>query len=586
MIKPVTGAPEMNSGMVHDARCACWRRFHGLREIRAARHWVEVMPLLEWVENQVAADGVWAMGFVTYEAAPAMDPALAVRPSGSLPLAWFGIYESAEPVALAALAPDEIKPALAWEPGASLPAYREAIRKIKNYIQAGETYQVNYTLRLRAGFPQRPWPFFRQMLAAQEARYGAYIETRDWAIASASPELFFEGDGGRLVSRPMKGTRPRGLCFEDDEAQAGQLRSSAKERAENVMIVDMVRNDLGRVARPGSVRVGSLFEVERYRTLWQMTSQVECQTDHGLPEIFRALFPAASITGAPKPRTMRIISELEMDPRGVYTGAIGFVAPGGRAQFAVAIRTLHLDKTCHRAEYGVGGGIVWDSTAEAEYEECRIKAGVLAAPVPEFRLLETMLWTPEAGFSLLDEHLIRLQKSARYFDFRFHREHIETGLREAARPLPSRPHKFRLLVARDGTPGIEIHPVEPWAQPVRLGLARQPVQTANVFLYHKTTHREVYEQARRDHPEAGDVLLWNERGEITESCLANVLVKIGGEWFTPPLACGLLPGTFRAQLLAQGAVREKVIKTGELSHCAQILLVNSVRGKYEAFLPR
>jgi para-aminobenzoate synthetase/4-amino-4-deoxychorismate lyase len=327
----------------------------------------------------------------------------------------------------------------------------------------------------------------------------------------------------------------------------------------------MVRNDMGRVAAVGSVQVASLFDVERYPTLWQMTSTVTAKTDVSLGDIMTALFPCASITGAPKPSTMQIIANLETMPRRVYTGCIGFIAPNKRAQFNVAIRTVLIDKEIGEAEYGVGGGIVWDSVSGDEYEECQVKARILTERRPDFSLLETLLWTPEEGYFLLEYHLQRLRDSAAYFDFPENVDKIRDGTISCQETMLTMTN-------------------EP--QPVRLGIAPTPVDSANPFLYHKTTHRQVYDAARSGCPDCDDVLLWNEQGEITETCIANVVLEFDGELVTPPVRCGLLPGTFRAWLLDQGIVREKVVTIKGLKRSKRIYLVNSVRKWRDAILKR
>ena len=291
-------------------------------------------------------------------------------------------------------------------------------------------------MRMHASIERDPFYLFLQLTDAQQSSYGAYLNTGRYAICSASPELFFELDGDRLRSRPMKGTASRGQTLAADRIQAERLHHSVKNRAENVMIVDMVRNDMARVAEIGSVRVLRLFEIERYPTVLQMTSTVECRTRASLPEIFTALFPCASVTGAPKIRTMQIIRDLEPGPRGVYTGAIGFVAPGRRARFNVAIRTVVVDTVAGEAEYGTGSGIVWESDSAEEYQECRLKARILTVMPRAFDLLESLLWTPESGCFLLERHLDRLRDSAEYFDFPFDERKIRTQLGEFAEALP------------------------------------------------------------------------------------------------------------------------------------------------------
>jgi para-aminobenzoate synthetase / 4-amino-4-deoxychorismate lyase len=557
-----------------------WLRFAEPAQVVTAVEPAEVLPRLQAVEETVNSRGWLAAGFISYEAAAGFNPILRTRaPLPGLPLLCFGLFppQNVRPVEVDPVAtPIELA---GWQPSISRPAYDEAIATIKEHIAQGHTYQVNYTLRLQAPFTGDPWLLFRQLATAQEAQYGAYVDLDRFTVCSASPELFFRLDGESVVTRPMKGTAGRGLTLDQDEGQAEWLRRSEKNRAENVMIVDMMRNDLGRVARIGTVRVPALFEVERYPTVWQMTSTVTAETAVSVTELLTALFPSSSITGAPKVRTMQIIAALENEPRGVYTGAIGVIAPGRQAQFNVAIRTVVVDRERGRAEYGVGGGIVWDSQAGEEYEECRIKARVLTAPRPQFSLLETMLWQPASGYFLLAGHLERMAASAVYFGFAFEEDAARRRLEETAALLPAQPHRVRLLLARDGALTVEstalVQPAA--AQPVRVGLAAEPVSSHNPFLYHKTTHRQLYETARAARPDCDDVLLWNERGEVTESTLANLVVERDGRLVTPPVSSGLLAGVFRRHLLETGEITEAVVTVDELPHCRKLFLVNSVR---------
>jgi para-aminobenzoate synthetase/4-amino-4-deoxychorismate lyase len=567
-----------NHVVLHDAATRQWLHFSDPRHIVEAHRPEEVLPALRRIDALVQEQGLHAAGFISYEAAPAFDRALQVRAaSDPFPLLWFGLFP--EPEIIPPPRAAQPAPALHWTPTIGRAAYDEAIAHIKEHIARGDTYQVNYTFRLRAPFSGDPWPLFQTLAHVQQADYAAFVETERYAICSASPELFFRLDGSLLASRPMKGTAARGRWLAEDEAQAEWLHHSEKNRAENVMIVDMIRNDLGRVARTGTVNVPRLFAVEKYPTVWQMTSTVEAQTDASLPDIMAALFPCASITGAPKARTMQIISDLETTPRRLYTGTIGFIAPDRRAQFNVAIRTVLVDRQRAQAEYGVGGGIVWDSDSAEEYAECETKARVLTAQWPDFSLLETILWEPNDGYFLLPYHLRRLQDSARYFDFPADPAAIHAELTACAATLPHAPHRVRLLLARDGTPSVHATPLADDAptRPVRLGLAPTPVNSASPFLYHKTTHRQLYEEALASRPDCDDVLLWNERGEITETAIANIVLRLDNQLVTPPLSSGLLPGTFRASLIDQGEVREQVI-TREMLHRAQhIYRVNSVR---------
>ena len=376
----------------------------------------------------------------------------------------------------------------------------------------------------------------------------------------------------------MKGTAPRGLWFEQDLEQARRLRESEKERAENVMIVDMVRNDLGRIARPGSVRVTHLFDVERYPTILQLTSTVVGEADASLVEIFTALFPAASITGAPKARTMAIIAEQECSPRRVYTGSVGFIEPGGRAQFNVAIRTVIFEKATGQAEYGVGGGIVADSDRADEWDETKVKARVLAAAPQSFELLETMLWTPDAGYMLLARHMKRLLQSADYFGFTLDLLELRRQVDEFASGLKKSTHRVRLTVSAEGHITLSAAAQNPEEGFPALPLAANPVDSSSPFLYHKTTNRSIYQKALESRPGFTDVLLYNERNEVTESTIANLVVEIRGALLTPAIRCGLLPGTLRAHLLEEGRIREDTITVDEMLNADACYLINSVRG--------
>ena len=451
--------------------------------------------------------------------------------------------------------------------------------QIKACIARGETYQVNFTFRLRQAIDEEPWKLFLELAAAQDSPYAAFLDTPRFAVCSASPELFFELRGQRLLCRPMKGTAARGRWYAEDAAQAEWLAHSAKNRAENAMIVDMMRNDVGRIASPGGVGVRDLFRVERYPTLWQMTSLVEGQTAAPISEILRALFPCASVTGAPKPSTMGIIARLETAPRGVYCGAIGLIAPDRQARFHVGIRTVVVDRVRHTAEYGVGGGVVWDSTSADEYQECLLKAQVLTARRPDFSLLESLLWTPVEGYFLLEEHLVRLAHSAEYFGFPPCTAEARRELAALAGSLPTAAHKVRLLASREGRIACQAAPItaEDVHEPVRLRVAARPIDAADVFLYHKTTHRAVYESAMADCQDADDVLLYNQHGQVTETAITNVVVGQGDTLWTPPVECGLLAGTFRDWLLAQGTIRERPLDLAAIRHADEFWVINSVR---------
>lgn len=566
--------------IIHNAELDQWLCFQRPEQVLEAHSLDEVVPCLQELEATIHRHHLYAAGFICYEASSAFDSAWETHEPASLPLLWFGLYQKPEVIQLPALA-DDGNYLLDWSPTVTREEYDRAIASIKQHIARGETYQVNYTMRLQAPFVGKTWQLFLKLLRAQQADYGAYFENHHFAICCASPELFFRLRGNRLISRPMKGTVGRGMTLAEDRVMAEWLQNSEKNRAENVMIVDMIRNDMGRVADIGSVEVPSLFDVERYPTLWQMTSTVSATTAASASEIIAALFPCASITGAPKARTMNIIRNLEATPRGIYTGSIGFITPQREAQFNVAIRTVLIDKKRENAEYGVGGGIVWDSVTASEYAECQVKARVLSANRPEFSLLETMLWQPVEGYFLLSYHLQRLQDSAVYFGYRLDLETVKQKLEILARSLPGVSHKVRLLVAADGCVTLEASQFSSVSKSVKLGLSPVPVDTTNPFLYHKTTNREVYDTALIACRDCDDVILWNERSQITETCFGNLVVLLGGELLTPPVSCGLLPGTFRAFLLELGKVREETIALESLKECEKVYAINSVRQWWE-----
>ena len=546
----------------------------------------EVRPVLQAVEQATQA-GAYAAGFVSYEAAPAFDPALAVRPAGNMPLAWFGIFDAATQAAPPHAAHGAA--ALDWQPLTTRAQYAADIATIRAAIAAGATYQVNYTLRLQAAFAGEPAALFQALHAAQPAPYSAYLDLGHFQILSLSPELFFHRRSHQITTRPMKGTAARGRWAADDDANAAQLAASAKERAENLMIVDLLRNDLGRIAQIGSVRVPDMYALERYPTVWQMTSTVTATERPGttLGDVFAALFPCGSVTGAPKISTMQLIAALETQPRGVYCGAIGIVLPGGEAIFNVGIRTLVLDLEHQTATYGVGGGITIDSTAEGEYAEVVAKAALLREQSPNFALLETLRLT-RGRYRLRGEHMQRFSASARYFDIPLDMTQAQAALDQAARAIPAGntvAQRVRLLVSRQGDITTESVPILPVASGVQsVVLVPNAVRRADRFLYHKTTYRAAYEAARALHPHTFDVLLLNEDGEATEFTIGNLVVELDGRRWTPPIASGLLGGVLRAVLLRRGAIAERSLFEADVRRARRMWLINSVRGAVEVRL--
>ena len=557
-----------------------WLHFAEPHRIIVVDQRKDVLPALREIEDLIEKRGWHAAGFLSYESAPAFDKAHLTKSKTGFPFLWFGLYP--EPSLVPLPRPNSPRPALTWSPTVDRGTYNAAIDRIREHIAQGRTYQVNYTMRLKATFDAEPWNFFLH-LAQSQNNHAAYIDTGNYVICSASPELFFQLDGETLTCRPMKGTTRRGRTTREDQDQARWLKDSEKNCAENVMIVDMIRNDLGRIAITGSVRVPELFTVEKYPTLWQMTSTVQSETSASVTHILSALFPCASITGAPKVSTMRIISELETTPRNIYTGSIGYMAPNRKAKFNVAIRTALIDRETQTAEYGVGGGIVWDSTSADEYDEALLKARVLTDWPPEFSLLETLLWMPEEGFFLREKHIARLLDSADYFDISISKAAFEAFFDKLSTTFNS-PQRIRILLDSRGNITSEHMAFHAPDALLRVHLAGKPINSNDVFLFHKTTHRAVYESAKKDFPDHDDVLLYNEHGELTEFTIGNLVVELEGKFYTPPVTCGLLAGIFRESLLEAGRISERVIHLNELKDCTRLFLVNSVRKWHEAEL--
>ncbi len=543
-----------------------------------AHHLEDVPDVIRRAESEVRAGG-WVAGFVSYEAAPAFDHRLAVRPpSPGLPLAWFAGFRDAISEPAGSGGEYRIGP---WRPEVSDARYGRHVDTIREFIRIGDTYQTNYTFRLRGRVSGDLRSLYTDLLAAQGGGYHAFLETGRHTVVSASPELFFRWDGRRIESRPMKGTMARGRWEQEDSRFRERLLSSGKDRAENVMIVDLLRNDLGRVARFGSVQVERLFEVERFETVWQMTSTVAAETrpEVGLVDIFTAMFPCGSVTGAPKVRTMEIIESLEASPRGVYCGAIGLLAPPGsgrsRAEFSVAIRTLVADTQDGEAEYGVGGGVVHESTAASEFEEAMVKARVLSRRRAPVTLLETMRWEPGRGIWLRDRHLSRLRSSARYLGVTL-REVVISDLLEGL--SGDEPLRVRLLVSGEGSVSIDTSPLAPASLVVGLAIDDRPIDRTDYLRYHKTTRREAYEEATARHPAADDVVLVNELGEVVETTIANLVVRRDGAWVTPPIDSGCLPGAYREELIDRGNLSERSVSVADLMEADEMAVINSVRG--------
>ncbi len=588
-----------------------WARFDDLRageallcpspsRVLTAEHLDDVAAVLQQVHD-ATEQGSWAFGHVAYEAAAGLDPELpggalptGDLPTGDPPLVWFGLCDEPARVpcvaAPAVAAPTSAAPEPApWRPDRTDDEYAAAVARVREHIAAGDTYQCNLTDRLRSTAPGDPEALYTRLALAQRGAYNAYLDLGRHVVASASPELFFEWAGDVVRTRPMKGTAPRGRTTAEDREQSRRLRASYKERAENLMIVDLLRNDLGRVAEVGSVVVDELFTLERYPTVWQMTSQVSARVpaSTGLVDLFTALFPCGSVTGAPKRRTMQLIEELEPTLRGVYCGAVGLVGPPSarfRARFGVAIRTAVVDRATGEAVYGTGGGITWDSEPARERAELHAKAAVLTHDVTEHRLLETLAFTPAEGLRHLGRHLARMADSADWAGFRFDPAAAAESVRRAVAGRTG-PARVRVLLSRDGEVDVELGPMPPAPdRPVRLALDDEPVDAGSPWLQHKSTRRDVYLTRALRHPEADDVVLVNQHGELTETTRANIALRIDGRWWTPPTTSGCLPGVERGHLLESGLLHERVLTVPDLFEAEEVAVLNSLRGRRAARL--
>lgn len=532
------------------------------------------VPAVLKAAASAASGGKWVAGFVAYDAAQGLSSRLEVPGSTRDPLVWFGVYEGPTEASRRSALKSVVGE---WEPAWTREEHLRRVEAIKESIRGGYTYQANLTMPMTASHEGDPTALFEQMVTAQPKSFAAHIEVGGAHIVSVSPELFLRMDRSSVTMRPMKGTAPRGRSAVEDELRRSELEASEKEQAGNVMIVDMIRNDLGRIAVTGSVEVPELFSAERYPTVWQLTSTItaELRPEIGLGDIFAATFPSGSVTGAPKESTMRLIARTESAPRGPYCGAIGYIRPGGaELEFSVAIRTGVVADG--RLRYHVGGGITADSDADVEYDECLWKALVVTSTSHAPDLIETMRYEPGTGIELLPGHLQRLGASARYWDIPLDLEAVGDALSavESARPI-----KVRLVLYRNGDIEVETEELDDRDEPVALHLAAGRVDPSEPQWFHKTLDRSRY-----PNPEEGEALMINLDGLVTETNISNLMVRFDGEWLTPSLGSGCLPGVYRARLLERGEVGEAEIALDDLEKADELAVTNAVRGWRKAVL--
>ena len=536
----------------------------------------EVADLLAQVESY-QEQGYYVVGYVSYEAAPAFEEKLAVHKAPLLAeyLLYFTVHDRVETSSIP-LTYDDIDLSSKWQEVTSAEDYEKAIAQIHHHLRQGDTYQVNYTVQLKQDLNANPFDIYNRMVVEQEAGYNAYIEHDEMAVISMSPELFFEQNDRELTTRPMKGTTQRGGTDDEDLKEAAWLEQDPKNRSENMMIVDLLRNDMNRISEVGSEHVERLCQVEQYSTVWQMTSTIKSQLrpDVDLVAVFRSLFPCGSITGAPKIATMEIIKNLEPQPRGVYCGTIGILLPNGRRIFNVAIRTIQLHQG--KAIYGVGGGITWDSTWESEYREVHQKAAVLYRKQARFQLITTGKISQK---SLLfeEQHLERMTKASRYFAFPFDSEYFRQKIEEECQACASyQDYRLRISLSKSGEIELSrqiLTPLSPSFCKAKLCLQETDLNQA--FTYFKTTNRPHLSLGEQE------IIYHNATGELLETSIGNLVLKINGKLYTPPTSLGILPGIYRQHLLERGLVDEKVLTLKDLAQAEAIYGCNAVRGLYE-----
>jgi para-aminobenzoate synthetase/4-amino-4-deoxychorismate lyase len=551
--------------------------------------------------------GYYAAGFLSYEAGYGFEDKLKDKTVYDFPLLWFGIYKrpyiydhlKGKFINVASDNKKVIEDIYSYSdknkedfsvknirPNLKEKDYIKNINQIKKYISSGETYQVNFTFKHKFSFSGSAYALYSDLRKKQSVSYSAFINHEDYSILSFSPELFFRKEKKDITTKPMKGTWQRGATQEEDKHNYNILHESKKNRSENVMIVDLLRNDLGRISKKGTVKTENLFEVEKYETLFQMISTVKSKLKENLSfyDIFKNIFPSGSVTGAPKIKTMQIIKELEKEPRAVYTGSIGFITPDNKAVFNVAIRTIIIDKNDNKSKMGIGSGIVYDSDAKKEYAECLLKSKFLTQDSSDFKLIETLLFEPENKYFLLGLHLQRLKNSSKYFDFCYNEKYIRKQLENLAESFDTNSsYKIRLLLSKDGEVDLEYKSFnrEEKGTLLKTTFSKSKISQEDTFLYHKTTKRKFYNAEYKKAKAKGlfDIIFKNKNNQITEGAISNIIVKKGSYYYTPPVECGLLNGVYRQFLFERKdfPIKEKTLYKRDIIEAEKVFLCNSVR---------
>ncbi len=550
---------------------------------------LEVSKILKTIEK--ARRKYYLAGFLSYELASFVEPSIGENNLCGFPLLWFGVYKKPSIIENTSKLNYRNKEFSYFtsehKPNITDVQYLERIKKIKDYIRKGQTYQINFTYKNKFKFFGNALDFYLNVRKRQPTSYSAFINFGDSSILCFSPELFFKKTGDYIYTRPMKGTIEKGKNRLQQKHNISFLKKSKKDKSENIMIVDLIRNDLGRIALNETVKTYDLFRVERYRSILQMTSSIRARLNKDISflQLVKSIFPSGSVTGAPKVSSMRFIKSLENEPRKIYTGSIGFITPKNNSCFNVAIRTVLIDKKENNAEVGIGSGIVYDSNPKRELKECRLKAKFLTDIVqPEFKLIETIFFSQKDGYYLLKYHLNRLSKSAKFFSYFFDRHNIRKKLDDFASRIGSKEDLFkvRLLLSKQGNVSLEDYKIKISNKPRYVRISTDRIDKDNIFVYHKTTNRSFYDNGLKKARKSGlfDFIYLNNNEEVCESSIGNLVIKKGSSFFTPPLSCGILCGVYREFLLRESSLSrkiiEKVISAQDLVNCDKIFIINSV----------